>query len=152
MCPYGNHDVMWYNLRAIIGAKSGSHKSAFEGSQLYISNSKKWSITYRFKILFLSILSSLQQLLVFFQTPKMFLYLPPPPNSITPITFGFNTSSSFDSALHLSERILGMREETDLAGPIISSSQEWRKGWSVLHAIFLPNQKFYYKTAWMVLW
>ena len=64
----------------------------------------------------------------------------PSPNCIIPMKFCFKTSLSPDSALSLPEKILGVREETDLAGPVISLAAR-RKCWNYLHAIFLPNIK-----------
>ena len=71
------------------------------------------------------------------------------PNSIIPMKFCFKTSLSPDSALNLLQKVLEIRKETDLAGPVISLAARRR---CLNYAIFFYLAQRNQELVWKVLW
>lgn len=74
----------------------------------------------------------------FASLPNPQIFLPfPTPNSMTLMKFCFKTFLSPDSAVNLPKRILGVREETDLARPVISLAAGSREKARIIYMLFL---------------
>lgn len=125
-------------------------KKYFWRGSTYVSQTLRNKVQSLFlKTPFSPILLSLQASLPFFPTQRIFFS--PSPNSIIPMKFCFKTSLSPDSALNLLDKVLEVRKETDLAGPVISLAAR-RKCLNYDIYIYFYLAQRNQEIVWKVLW